>query len=474
VESGKRVGEREQEGVKIMAKNHFVSQLIIRRFSDAITTFDSINKQLVKDRKTHRVFYKDNLYTDEIEKQMAIELESPFANLIDKKILGKQTISITRDELYLIKRFLLLDSIRTYDADGFYKIFVGFKSAVTTYAKLSNTIDDFDIMLLPSLIDKKEDKQTLYMQTMKMFIECKSLSNILFHKYVTREAYCWAKVVLDMYIAFWDSADNQEFILTDNGITTEYEPSHTIFKGLDPSKFSYLFYKMQEASDDVQTTQYAMFLAKHALMYENFSVFSLSSTRSIVMINPFFKLYDGRVMPILNSKKMLQLEKPDIWPTCMETKEAFKIPETQYKLDNNAGYSSDDIFIYTPSKLSTFDTVRINTLALQQKHNCFGFNDIDKVVDSLCVANMQNVVEKEDIYGNHWLKNLENFVEHLLGDEYNYIFKQYKDKKWKTAVNPFEWLDKWFVLYVFGSLLYILSTVLAGFLKIQFQSQCAN
>jgi len=45
----------------------------------------------------------------------------------------------------------------------------------------------------------------------------------------------------------------------------------------------------------------------------------------------------------------------------------------------------------------------------------------------------------EDMHAD---ENLTKFVDHMLSDEYNYIFKEYKGKKWETQVNPFEYLDR--------------------------------
>ena len=52
----------------------------------------------------------------------------------------------------------------------------------------------------------------------------------------------------DSYIAFWDSNVEQEFILTDNGLTSEYEPSHQLFGGLDHSKLAYLLHMLKNES----------------------------------------------------------------------------------------------------------------------------------------------------------------------------------------------------------------------------------
>jgi len=422
-----------------MAKNHYVSQLIIRRFSNAINTFDTKLKQLVKDRKSHNVFYKRGLYSDEIEKKMANQLEKPFAELIDKKILNKDKITLKRKELLLVKRFLLLDSIRTFSAEEFYQTIFGFKDATKRYFDINKNNNEQGEKL-PSISEKKEDKQTIFMQAMHLFLDCQSSYDMLAHEYATKETYCWSKVFLDSFLVFWDSATNQEFVLTDNGMTSEYEPSHNIFGGIDLSKFSYLHKQLlNESLTSSQKCQYLDFFSKYQIMYENFNIFSLSSTRCIVLANPFFRLYSGKQLILHKYKEEINFEVPDIWPTCIETREAISIPNTQYISEGL--FLEDDIFIYKPCQLTLFDTIYVNVLALNQKKRLLGFNDIDKVIDSLCCANMLNVVNNEDLYCDYGKNSLEKFIEYMLKDDYNYIFEEYKGKKWKISVDPFEYLD---------------------------------
>ena len=92
----------------IVLKNHYVSQFIIRSFAQAINVFD-INKGTIDETKRpHKVFYKDDIFTEELEKLMNYNIESKVANILNNNISNKSKIVLTRDELETIKRYTLL------------------------------------------------------------------------------------------------------------------------------------------------------------------------------------------------------------------------------------------------------------------------------------------------------------------------------------------------------------------------------
>jgi hypothetical protein len=427
-------------------KNHYVSQLVIRRFSKAINTFDTQTKKLLKNGKSEKVFYKDNLYTDEIEDQLNKKLESPFAKLIDEKILEQDAITLTRREVMLVKRFLLIDSVRIGNAAEFAHTLSKFKNNAKRYIEMNNLATVTDETHLPSMTDRNISEVELYMQTLKMYLECPGAAQMLKHPYVTRETYAWAKVFLDSYLTFWDSADDQEFILTDNRMVSEYEPGHAIFEGLDISKVSYLKEKIEKKQNDgngnLRLSVYASLLAKNQIMYENFDIFTLSSTRCFVLVNPFFRLYSG-VMGVLSaSEERVDLDVPDIWSSCFETREIIAVPKNIY-IHPALGYSEDDQFIYHPCKLSLFDTVLTNVTTLWQSKQLIGFNDVEKVADSLYCSIALHFANKRDIYGHDVVKNTLDWIQHLIDDEYSEIFNQYKDKHIDLHIDPFEFLEKY-------------------------------
>ncbi len=415
-----------------MAKNHYVSQLIIKRFAPSVTTFDTQEKILIENRKAHKIFYKNDIYDNNIEKKLAFELEQPFAKLLDEKILNTNKIILTRKELYLLKQFLLLDSVRTYDPESFVQVLKSFKKNVQHYLDLHGDVLEEQVRKLPSIFDFDLEARGIQMRAMRLFLDCKSADELIVHPLATQELYCWARVNYDSYIGFWDSADDQEFILTSTGMVSEYEPSHAIFEGLDLSKFSYLLSQVKSAKEE-NLINYARLLSFNQIMYENFNIFNLSSSRCMVLIHPFFRLYNT-FQGLMNGKQ-IKVEKPDIWPTCFENREIVFPPNNRYQ-HLLLGISEGDEFEYIPKKLTFWDTVYLNGIILSQTHEVIGFNDITKIVDSLSFVNLLNSFEdRELLYELTGLEALERWVDNMISDKYYYIFKHYKDLKLKCKEN---------------------------------------
>lgn len=420
-----------------MARNHYVSQLIIRRFTDgenSINVFDVKKQSLIENRKSNRIFFKNDIYSEEIEKKFNKNLENPFSKLLDNKILGKDKIILTRNELKLVKKFLLLESIRTLTAEGYDKIFRGFSLQSIKY--ISKMQEEYSLILkaIPTMKELNEPIDEAFERALRVYLESKDINDIVMHKDVTKEIFVWAKVFNDSYIGFWDSNENQEFILTDNGLTTEYEPSHQLYGGLDLSKFSYLLHMLKKSNKKEKLIYYTL-LDRIKIMYENFSIFNVSSSRSIVIINPFFKLYSNKGFSF-NFNSPIRVEKPDIWPSYMIDNQVFKIPETRYKIKGK--YLDEDEFIYIPQKLSLNDNIYVNFLFLSQSNNFLGFRRFTKIKDSLYAFQIINFLNKEKNHDNE-SGNIDEMIDYILNNEYNHIWQYYKDKEdIRPIVEPIE------------------------------------
>ena len=419
-------------------KNHYISQLIIKRFSPEVTTFDVQERKLIENRQPHKIFYQENIYDNDIEKQMAHDLEQPFAELLDRKILNNNSeIILTRSELNLVKKFLLLDSVRTYSAEHFRRTMLNFSNCVKHYMAYP-MMDEEILKRLPSLSSLNISDYDLQMRAMKLYLDCADLLEISNHSLCNQEFYLWAKVNSDSYLTFWDSADNQEFILSSTGMVSDYEPSHDIFEGLDLSKFSYLLDMIRNKSiDETEMMFYAKCLSFNTIMYENFNIFNLSATRCMVLVHPFFRLYND-IQAAINGK-FLSAPKPDIWPTCFETKEITTSPQNRYMIPGF--YLPGDLFCYKPIKLSEYDTIYLNQLILRQNNSVIGFRDIQKVIDSFCCMNFFNAINQKDLYEVEGIEALGKLIDGMIEDRFYYIFEYFKDLKLQATFNVLAYID---------------------------------
>ena len=109
-------------------KNHYIPQFIIKKFSKAINVFNLKNGKIRENRPSFKVFYEKGIYDDEVEKTLNFNIETPFSKLLyDKLLTSESSITITREELLLIKRYMLVSSIRAQGKEHFREFLIRFK-----------------------------------------------------------------------------------------------------------------------------------------------------------------------------------------------------------------------------------------------------------------------------------------------------------------------------------------------------------
>ena len=356
-------------------KNHYVSQFVIRRFSNAINIFDIHSGKIDESKRPNKVFYKKDIFDEEIERLINFNIESRVSNLLDSKILGKETVELTRNEIELLKRYMLICSVRTLSEEHFASLLRNsFSKNANQYISFHN-----EYSRLPSSKSLNIDDKELYLRSLKVFAQTTNIRDIVLNPLATREMLVWAVPFLESYIAFWDAPSDKEFLLTDCGMCSEYEGFHMITGGIDISKTSYLFHKILKEKQ----IQYSGILASCFVMYENYNLFVLSSTRSIVMINPFFRMFHHQqVMYTGAANEKYELDCPDIWPAVIQSRALFNPPKNKYVLGPGL-FTPDDLFIYNPKTLNNEDLTYINALMLSYSKAIIGFNDATKIVDSI-------------------------------------------------------------------------------------------
>jgi len=422
-----------------MVRSHTVPKLIVKRFADPINQFNTQQERLYKGKSPRKTFCEEDAYDDDVEKRLCQELEDPFAKVIDKKIINKDKIVLTRNELMLVKRFLLIQSIRTRGPDEFYRILSDFKETVDNYIKMCGPSLDPSVAGIPSITEKSDNKFDLYMQAMKMFYECSVAEEMIWHENVTKESYYWAKTFQDSYLAFWDSDEKQDFVLTDNGMSTEFDLCSLIIAGgFFFSKSAYLLSQYTKYVDDPWKKQYyaALFL-KNQTMYENFNVFNLTANRCVAVVNPFFRQYSNKSIVLFMPDKDVEVDTdvPDIWPTFMK-KDALKVPDNKH-ISGHIEMLDRDEYIYTPYRLSLIETVYVNTLALRVKPHMIGFKDVKRIIDSIYCMALLNAENREDVVKNG-VFDKDAFGKHLDEDIYvKMMNREYGDSTITAYLDPF-------------------------------------
>ena len=359
-------------------KNHIVSQMIIKRFASAINVFDVESGKIDTAKKPNKVFYKNDRLSDDLEKLIAEKIEGPFGNLLHHKLLAPGFVTLTREELYLLKRYLMMVSVRMYDEHEFSKMMESFSENAKRYAE-SSPYKEY-LCGLRTNDQLRLNEKELYELALRIYCENKNPAFIELDKRVTIEILAWARTFMDSYLAIWDAPDGMEFILSDCSMVSEYEGCHQLTGGLDLSKTSYSCYKMLHEKTPEEQLFHLDVLSKNYVMYENYNLFNLSSKRCLVLINPFFRQYFGCRTKIEGGKEYV-MPKPDIWPAIIQDEKLFKMPVNEYKAPGL--YVDEDLFFYEAKTLAPKDVVYINSLIISMTKEIFGFNDIAAIEGSV-------------------------------------------------------------------------------------------
>lgn len=359
-------------------KNHIVSQMIIKRFADAVNVFDVKTGKIDLSKKPQKIFYKNDRLSEDLEKLIANTIEGPFGHLLHTKLLTPGFVTLTREELYLLKRYLMMISVRMYDEYEFSAMMNNFSSNAKRYAEFSKALASLGS--LPTNESLHLSEKQLYELALRIYCENKNPALIEFDKRVTIEILAWARTIMDSYLAIWDAPDGMEFVLSDCSMISEYEGAHQLTGGVDLSKISYSCYYMMHSKSIDERMCHLDTIAKNQVMYENFNVFNLSSKRCLVLINPFFKQYFGFKIKCSN-EDYHTMPAPDIWPAILQNKVLFRTPVNEYKIPNC--YLDEDLFFYEVRTLLPEDVVYINSLIISMTKEILGFNDFGAIHDSI-------------------------------------------------------------------------------------------
>ena len=431
--------------------NHYKSQLVIKRFNREKVWFYDLKNRKLEQKKPNRILYGVNIYSEIVEKKLR-RIESIYSNILDKKILGKEEITLTRKDLYQIKKFLIIDGLRTmYEEGDFVKFFKHFEHSARSYFESMKLTSLYDIRVKVYLseFNKYDHKYLSEMDIADnekyMFCLEALLDNDIYELHKTNcplDIIAWAAAITESYLTFWDSADSEEFILTDINMMSEYDMCHMMYGGLNSEKVSYLISKLKESF------AHPTILKTLNVMYENYNIFNISNTRCIVCINPFFKLYFDN-----SFGKNIETVKPDIWPgTTIHHLEAYEVPKNTYVNPPKevAGtevfvFSADDIFKYKPYKLTQEETLAINMQFLNQCRQFLGFVNKDKVINTFGYANIAFAFYEASVAKDKSTEpyaGLDALTKSMMNNQFYPIFNQLYKEGYKSDINPFDIFDK--------------------------------
>ncbi len=368
-----------------MKNSHYVPKFILKRFSDKLCLYNIKTGEFVKNVKLDKAYCKKGFYDDNTEEKLNLRLESQFARLLNEKILKcKDKIELSREELLLIKKFLLISVIRSINCEELMQKEKNFYDELIIKLKKQGSISKKeDETRIRPFIEEKISNETSFeywMRTINVILNTNgSPEEILKHPKKTYPAFRWAMVINAGYLAFWDSEYNRdEFVITDIGMTSENEKGWNGVTVHNIKKTNFLLKLLQieknEIMKDIIINQIQFLTSFH----ENFQMFPISARRMIVLISPFYKfreMYKNRyLMP--NLETLTELVNEELF----SPNDVFYVHN---QVDIKPKYHPDDKYIYKIKQLTRKETRYCNALFLDRIDTTLGFSSLDKIVGSV-------------------------------------------------------------------------------------------
>lgn len=408
-----------------MANNHYIPRLILRNFttpnnilecgreinylkkhSEKISIFNVKTNEIHLNEKIENIYCEKDLYDSELEKKFNLRLESQFGNFFNNIIKMKESeIILKRHEIMLIKKFLIIsilrvkncsDSIR-YNKDRRKNIdidkeilFAAARGIKLTREEiecfLKKDKNKLDGMYNEKVIEGETDVEYWY-RTLNVILDTDGSSEqIKNHKYVTSTAIRWSKVVEAGYLAFWDSYEKNDFVITDVGMTSENEKTfnEVVYNFQKTNQLNEIALNLND-NKVVNPPRNFLFETNKQLYFnhnfhENFMMFPISSKRMIVLISPYFKFLEGFREHYKFTADYSSL-------TYITDTSIFQPNTNRYvNVDGHmqpTSFHEDDEYIYKIQNLNRKDTLYCNCLFLDRIETFLGFSHLFDLASSV-------------------------------------------------------------------------------------------
>ena len=354
-----------------MSNSHYVPRLILRQFSERLSLYNIKTGELKENIALKHAYATENFYDAETENNLNFRIESQFGNLLSNQLLkDNKEIRLSRKNLLLVKKFLLISIIRSVNGEEW------MQNEKSFYSRCQCP---------PPFKEKQINGETSFeywMRTLNVILDTDgSPQQILAHPDKTYPAHRWACIINSGYLAFWDAPNQQdEFVITDIGMTSENEKDWDGVRIHNWKKTIYIKSLIQITTDQNELGKLMNLLYGTSCFSENFQMFPISSRRMIVLISPFFKYRYfmksfGQPVPTLQELTLIPNE------TLFEANRTYyvspPIPGKEYQ------YHDDDRYIYDVKMLTNDEIRYCNALFLDRIDTYLGFSSLEHVAESL-------------------------------------------------------------------------------------------
>lgn len=340
--------------------SHYIPQFILKGFcnDNKQLIYCDLDDKTVSSRNPRSVFSEEGYYPDQLEKDLCVKIEHAFANLYHNKLENpKSRISLTPEELFTIKKYLIVSAIRhkyelTVAEEEFLKgVPDGLKSlfnADHNYIESLNHVLGFDNQ------DELFDYLNNRMNTLSSFGDIEN----------SNEMYLWAEMrqIVYNYLVFVRAGENEEFLINDIG--------RAVFEG--PMS-------IRKLNATLDTVAHNPLLYRVALMItpRDYSFYPITKKLAIITFDVFYKM-------LTESEIQMNVILPKEYPT-VDSFLGFGSRQTLSppKVMNNYGSKE---YRYELKRLTSVDVAFLNSLLIHQSYRFIACSDLSKIQESVNTA----------------------------------------------------------------------------------------
>ena len=343
-----------------MVNSHYVPQFILRNFyNDNKITYCDLEKKTIQPRNARSVFSEDGYYPENIEKDLCVKAEHQFANLFHNKIENaRNMLSLTAEELYTIKKYLVVCAIRYK-----YELSEEDKNRIEALGPAFRV--DYDKSLNEILAcDKLEDIFKVLGKTEDYLYKAFQGENSGNADDLNMPLWSELKDVLHSYLIFAKARGSEKFLIPDVG--------RGIYQGpLGIRKTTGLF------DNVMQTGNPQLIQLMQLITPRDYTIYPLSKDIMIISMNSFFKLFT-------DSEFHVNIKMPEDCPTlsaALEFGDRNMITPPKVKMrGTNKEYK------YEIKYLSTKDICHFNSLMIGEAERYIACADLGEIQNSINTA----------------------------------------------------------------------------------------
>ena len=161
-----------------MSSCHYVPRLILRKFSDRLSLYNVKTGELKENIPLEHAYAIENFYDAETEKKLNLRIESQFGGLLSNLILKRdKEISLSRANVLLVKKFLLISILRSIQGEDFMQAEKYFYAQLNSLAKCyteSQGLPFNEDAYVPPFVEKQIDGATSFeywMRTLNVILD---------------------------------------------------------------------------------------------------------------------------------------------------------------------------------------------------------------------------------------------------------------------------------------------------------------